>query len=172
MASNTRSSAGGGSRSSKRVVSPAGGAASRSSRASRGTSATTTSTGPSGGARSTEQKTVRQRRTAPNGDAGLVVDAVKRDLQAIAQADAALAKSGLAATALALAAHLDAPTGCSHFEGIAGVSPTAKSMCAGQLRDTLDRLRELMPKAAERDGLDDLSRRRATRLAGKPKASA
>jgi hypothetical protein len=91
--------------------------------------------------------------------------AVRRDLAVIAKADPVLAKSTLAATALELALQLDAPTGCSHALGVAGVSPTAKAMCAGQLRETMDRLRELAPAATDKDGLDDLSARRARRRA-------
>jgi hypothetical protein len=77
----------------------------------------------------------------------------------IAKVDAVLARSALAATAVILAKELDA----------ADNSATSKSMCAGQLRDTMDRLRELVPKAAEKDKLDALKARRATRLARRPK---
>lgn len=103
------------------------------------------------------------RKRAPRTPAvsDLVVDAVKRDLAVVAKADAALGKSGLALLALALAREVDSPFN----------SATSKSMCAGQLRDTLDRLVELMPPAVEKDDLDDLSRRRAARLAGGAGAS-
>ena len=66
------------------------------------------------------------------------------------------AQSGLAMMALALAREVDAPTN----------SATSKSMCASQLRETLDRLRELTPPTEEADELDDLARRRDARRAG------
>jgi hypothetical protein len=47
-----------------------------------------------------------------------------------------------------------------------GVSATAKSMCAGALLTTMDRLRELCPTAEEGDALDELASRRATRRSG------
>lgn len=84
-----------------------------------------------------------------------VTDAVKRDLAQIAKRDKALARSGLAASALALAKALDEPKN----------SATSKSMCARSLKETLDRLRELAPPAKERDNVDDLSARRAARRA-------
>lgn len=91
--------------------------------------------------------------------------AVQRDLEAIGRAGVdgkALMGSALAALALELASQLDDP----------GNSATAKSMCAGQLRDTMDRLRELTPKQAEKDGLDELAARRAGRRAGRPATKA
>ena len=107
------------------------------------------------------------KRAAGKAAAGLVVgsvaDAVARDLAAISGRAPDVARSALAATAEALAKELDDPEN----------SATSKSMCAGQLRDTLDRLRELVPPVEEGDDLDDLSARRARRLAGrKPGASA
>lgn len=102
-------------------------------------------------------------KAAPRGTGDhSVVAAVKRDLTQIAIADKALATSGLAATALALAREMDKPEN----------SATSKSMCAGQLRDTLARLRELAPVSEESDDLDDLARRREKRLAGLPGATA
>jgi len=89
-----------------------------------------------------------------------VLAAVKRDLADIAKRDPRLAKSGLAASALALAIQLDAAN-----------SATSKSMCAKALNDTLDRLRELAPPAKEADSLDELQARRAARK-GDAKASA
>jgi hypothetical protein len=85
-----------------------------------------------------------------------VVGALKADLAIMGRAAPELAESSLAATALALARAIDAPR----------TSPTAMSMCARELRELLDRLRELMPEGEERDRLDDLSARRATRVAG------
>lgn len=89
---------------------------------------------------------------------GGVVVAVRRDLAMFAKADNALASSGLAALALALASMIDD----------LGNSATSRSMCAGQLRDTLDRLRELMPAESETSELDELRARRERRLAGQP----
>src|SRR4051794_21630964 len=89
-----------------------------------------------------------------------VVDAVQRDLAAIAKLDKDLARSGLAASALALAKELDNPEN----------SATSKSMCARALTEQLDHLRELAPDEEKGDKLDDLSARRAARLAGSAKA--
>lgn len=80
--------------------------------------------------------------------------AVERDLAVLAERDAELAESGLAASALALAATLDHP----------GNSATSKSMCAKALLDTLDRLRDLAPEKKENDGIDELRTRRSARL--------
>jgi hypothetical protein len=85
-----------------------------------------------------------------------VGDAVARDLDKLRQHAPELAESALAASALALAAEIDS----------AGNSATSKSMCARELRDTLDRLRELAPPEEEEDGLDELTARRTARLAG------
>ena len=82
-----------------------------------------------------------------------VVEAVSRDLEAIRGRDEALAESGLAASALALAWSIDDPD----------TSATARSMCARELRDTLDRLRALAPPAQKADGLDELRGKRAKR---------
>jgi hypothetical protein len=41
-------------------------------------------------------------------------------------------------------------------------------MCANALLAILDRIRELMPPEEEADGLDDLTARRALRIAGRP----
>jgi hypothetical protein len=61
--------------------------------------------------------------------------------------------SGLALTALALADDIDAPE----------TRPTARAMCSRELRETLDRLRELAPPTEQADHLDDLTARRAKR---------
>ena len=82
--------------------------------------------------------------------------AVERDL---AQFPPELAGSALAASALALAREIDQ----------AGNSATSKSMCARALTETLEKLRALAPAEKEADKLDDLARRRASRLEGKPK---
>ncbi len=86
---------------------------------------------------------------------GSVVDAVKRDLAEIGRVDKELAKSALAASALAMAAEMDDVS----------ISATAKANCARVLLDSLDRLRALMPPAEERDGIDELGARRAGRRA-------
>lgn len=161
MVKSTVVSAGVGRRSSKLARLSAGGAAARSTPAKSGTSATTTSTAAATEARSTGSATSRRRRTPPSA-VGSVVDAVGRDLAAIAKVDDELARSALAALALELARQIDN----------VGNSATSKSMCAGQLRDTLDRLRELMPKSADKDDLDELSARRAARLASRGAAPA
>jgi hypothetical protein len=85
-----------------------------------------------------------------------LIEAVERDVAQLAKRDRAIAGSALAAAAVALAYEIENPYN----------SATSKSMCAGQLRDTLDRLRELAPAEEETDGLDDLSARRAARIAG------
>jgi hypothetical protein len=90
------------------------------------------------------------------------VAAVERDLEAIAKRDSDLARSALAASALALAREMDN----------SGNSATSKSMCAKALLDTLNRIRELAPPPEEKDQLDELSRRRARRLAGRSEAKA
>jgi hypothetical protein len=79
--------------------------------------------------------------------------AVKRDVAAIGKRDSALAKSALAASAVALARELDDPTN----------SATSKSMCSRSLLETMNRLRELAPAEKENDQLDELNARRAAR---------
>jgi hypothetical protein len=85
-----------------------------------------------------------------------IIDAVRRDLEAIGSRDADLAESALAMTALTLAYEMASPAN----------SATSKAMCAGQLRDTLARLRELAPPEQKASGLDDLKRDRSLRLVG------
>ena len=91
-----------------------------------------------------------------------VVEAVRRDLEAIGRRDSELAESALAATALSLAASLDDPSN----------SATSKSMCSKSLLDILDRMRELAPPAEENDDLDELQARRTLRLEGGTEAAA
>ena len=86
---------------------------------------------------------------------------MRRDLAALAERTAALANGALAALALSLAREMDDDN-----------SATSKSMCAAQLRETLDRLRELAPPEEEADQLDDLASRRVARLAGRAGATA
>jgi hypothetical protein len=81
--------------------------------------------------------------------------AVKGDIARFAAADPALAKSGLAASAIALAREIDDPNN----------SATSKSMCAGKLLDALDRLRELAPPAREETELERRRRERSERRA-------
>mgnify|MGYP003406300884 CR=1 FL=1 len=85
-----------------------------------------------------------------------VVEAVEKDLRALAKRASGVDSSALAATALMLARELDN----------AGNSATSKSMCARVLVDVFDRLEALVPENEETDSLDDLSARRAARLAG------
>jgi hypothetical protein len=80
-----------------------------------------------------------------------VFEAVELELE---EMGARVAGSALAATALALAAELDA-----------GNSATSKSMCAKALVDVLREVRALAPPRKETDGVDDLATRRAERRA-------
>lgn len=92
--------------------------------------------------------------TSRDGSADRSVTAgVQRDLEALAKSAPALATSGLALSALALAGEIDSPHN----------SATSKSMCARVLLDTLDHLRELAPEGQEADELDELSARRTAR---------
>lgn len=80
-----------------------------------------------------------------------VVAAVERDLAGFGE----LAVSGLAASALVMAAQLDDP----------GTSATSKAMCAARLESALDRLRELAPPAVAASPLDEIRARRDARVA-------
>jgi hypothetical protein len=82
-----------------------------------------------------------------------VFEGVEQDIASIATGDKTLATSALAGAASALALEIENPYN----------SATSKAMCSGQLRETLDRLRELAPPEEERDGVDDLTTRRAAR---------
>lgn len=86
-----------------------------------------------------------------------VLDAVERDLAVFAKRSKGIDASTLAETARALAAELDDPSN----------SATSKSMCARALLDVLDQLKALLPPEKEGDALDDLSSRRAARIAGR-----
>lgn len=90
-------------------------------------------------------------RRVPTRRKGAVEKAVFDELKAM---PADLRGSGLAAAALALARDIDTP----------GNSATSRSMCARELREHLDRLRELAPPKKERDRLDDLKDSRVARL--------
>jgi hypothetical protein len=84
-----------------------------------------------------------------------VIEAAEREVEAIGERDASLAGSALAASAVALAYEIANPFN----------SATSKSMCAREMRDTLDRLRELAPEEDHADSLDELKQRRTERQA-------
>ena len=84
-----------------------------------------------------------------------VVAAVEDELKELGRRDPALARSSLAATALALARELDDE----------GNSATSRAMCARAMLNTFNRLRELAPEAPKESRLDDLSAKRTARLA-------
>jgi hypothetical protein len=79
-----------------------------------------------------------------------VYEAVERDLQAMGD----LKNSGLAATALALAAEMDGNN-----------SATSKSNCAKALMEALAALRALAPPDRKADGIDDIAEQRRKRRA-------
>ena len=85
-----------------------------------------------------------------------VVEALERDLEGIRRRAPDVADSTLAAAALSLARELDDATN----------SATSKSMCAKALNETLATMHKLMPEKHEADKLDELSSRRAARIAG------
>jgi hypothetical protein len=105
-----------------------------------------------------------------------VVAAVERDLEQLGEQ---LAGSALAATALALARELDDVVAEEKCEACGHVQPwttghnsaTSKSMCARALTEIMERLAELAPPKTEGDQVDDLSARRAGRLARSAAAS-
>lgn len=79
-----------------------------------------------------------------------VVDSVLRDIEKLGSE---AADSGLAATALALAAELDGSN-----------SATSKSMCAKSLIDVMRELRTLAPPKKQEDRVDEIAKRRERRL--------
>lgn len=83
-----------------------------------------------------------------------VLESVERDLAEIAERDAKLAESGLAALAKQLAREMDENN-----------SATSKSMCAKALMEALEKLRELSPAEKADDRVDELAGRRAERRA-------
>jgi hypothetical protein len=85
-----------------------------------------------------------------------VVEAVQRDLDEIAKLDGELARGGLAATALKLAAELDSTA----------VEASAKASCARALKSTMDTLRHLAPTEKTEDVVHDLTGRARLKLAG------
>jgi hypothetical protein len=90
-----------------------------------------------------------------------VVEAVERDLDAIRRVAPEVADSGVAASALALAAELDSPNN----------SATSKSMCAKALADAMKTLREWSPPAQKKDGVDELRDRRNAQRATRKAAT-
>lgn len=78
--------------------------------------------------------------------------AVERDLKKM---PADVRASGLAATALAMAAEIDSIDN----------SATSKSMCAGKLIDAMDKLRAAVPDVPQRTKLDEIAEARERRLA-------
>ncbi len=90
---------------------------------------------------------------------GPVGRAVARDIAALGELGAELVSDATQATAAALAREIDDPDN----------SATSKATCARALGETMDRLRALVPAEppSETDPLDDLSDRRAARLAGR-----
>ena len=89
----------------------------------------------------------------PRPNPGRVLAGVESEL---AHLDERLARSGLAASALALAHELDIPN-----------SATSKANCARALREALDRLRELAPpESPEDDPIDQLRARHTARVEG------
>lgn len=105
---------------------------------------------------------LRARSTPPLGET--VVAAVRRDLEALSHLSdegKSLATGALAMSAIALAKSID------HDR----TSPTARSMCARALTETLEKLRGMVPdESQEGDGIDDLAERRQQRRAGSAKA--
>lgn len=84
-----------------------------------------------------------------------VRDAVEQELVGVRLQDRDLGDGALAAAALELGARIDDPE----------TSATAVSACAKTLRETLDRIRELLPAQQAGDAVDELTSRRAQRRA-------
>lgn len=82
-----------------------------------------------------------------------VVDALHEELAEIAKRDPKLARSGYAASAIALAQALDDPTSSS----------TSKSMCSRSFQEALDRLHELAPEEKRSSKVDEIGEHRAKR---------
>lgn len=91
-----------------------------------------------------------------------VIGAAERTVERIGETDPDLADGVLAATAMALAYQIEHP----------GNSATSKSMCARELRETMDRLRELAPPLTKKDGIDELKAKREKRRKVPAKRSA
>jgi hypothetical protein len=82
-----------------------------------------------------------------------VIDAVDRELVEMRGRAPALADSAIAAAARALAFEIENPYN----------SATSKSMCARELREDMDRLRELSPPQLKKDALDEVNQQRERR---------
>jgi hypothetical protein len=89
-----------------------------------------------------------------------VIEAAERDIAVIGEKDEALARSALAASAVAMAYEVANPFN----------SATSKSMCQARLVDALDRLRALAPAVDE--GGDEVDRKRRARAARLARQSA
>lgn len=85
-----------------------------------------------------------------------VIEATELELGRIRRRAEDLADSALAGSAVAMAREIEHPYN----------SATSKSMCAKELRETMGRLRELMPAVEERDEIDELRDRRVQRAGG------
>ena len=79
--------------------------------------------------------------------------AVRFDLAELAKSLPTIERSALAVSALTLARQMDAVE----------VSAASKAACARSLRETLDRLRDLVPADVVGDRLDELTTRRSRR---------
>lgn len=80
--------------------------------------------------------------------------AAEAEVERIRKVDADLADSLLAALVVSLAYEIENPYN----------SATSKSMCAHELRQTIDRLRELMPAEKRKGALHDIKSGHASRL--------
>lgn len=99
----------------------------------------------------------------PLADAGgsEAIDATRRQLDEIRRRKPDVANSALAAGALRMAYELDHPFN----------SATAKSYCAKELRQTMDRLEELAPPSEKSGGRLDELRRKKEEKAGRGAAA-
>ena len=84
-----------------------------------------------------------------------VVAATEKDLAEIRKRDPDLADGALAAAALQMAAEVDSFENKGH----------AKSLCAKELRDTMAVIRDLAPKKARNDRVDEIKAKREKRRA-------
>lgn len=84
------------------------------------------------------------------------VAALERELLALQNRAPDLARSTLAAGAMAMAREIDKPNN----------SATSKSMCQARLLEALHELRELAPPEEKKDALDEVSKKRNERRAG------
>lgn len=83
-----------------------------------------------------------------------VIDAVDRDLALLREHSPDVADSALGAAARSLAIELENPYN----------SLTSKAMATRELREDLDRMRELAPPVPKRDALDEVAHKRKGRL--------